>query len=221
MSKRIILASASPRRAQILKMHGIAAEIIPADVDEALPADTNPRIACMYNALKKALYVEEMLTEGSVADGHAKADAVIIAADTIVYNGNILGKPADDEDAFRMLSELRGCTHYVMTGTAVVAAGQKDKRVFCEITSVSFGDYSDDEIRSYIATGEPADKAGSYAIQGQWSSHITATEGDYFNVIGLPWERLRCELVSLGVDVHDASQNIPEKKNDFKKIQQL
>ena len=92
-----------------------------------------------------------------------------------------------------------------MTGVAVIDAGKLDRRVFCEITSVSFDDYSDDEIRAYIATGEPADKAGSYAIQGRWSSHVTDTEGDRFNVIGLPWERLRRELVSFGADVQDTS----------------
>ena len=209
MNKRIILASASPRRIEILRSHGVEAEVVPADVDESLPEGTEPRLACMYNALKKALHVEDIIMkeQRSAADGgHAddnaeQPDALIIAADTIVYDGRILGKPADDEDAFRTLSELRARTHQVMTGVAVIDAGKLDKRVFCEITSVSFDDYSDEEIRAYIATGEPADKAGSYAIQGQWSSHVTCTEGDHFNVIGLPWERLRRELISLGADV--------------------
>ena len=208
MNKRIILASASPRRTEILKMHGVEAEIIPADVDESLPDGTEPRIACMYNALKKALYVENVImkeSEASGADPAKQPDALIIAADTIVYDGRILGKPVDDEDAFRTLSELRAKTHQVMTGVAVIDASRLDRRVFCETTSVSFDDYSDDEIRAYIATGEPADKAGSYAIQGRWSSHVTDTEGDRFNVIGLPWERLRRELVSLGADVQDTS----------------
>ncbi len=208
MNKRIILASASPRRIEILRTHGVEAEVVPADVDESLPEGTEPRMACMYNALKKALYVENIImkeaAETDAATGTARQpDALIIAADTIVYDGRILGKPADDDDAFRTLSELRARTHQVMTGVAVVDTGKLDKRVFCEITSVSFDDYSDDDIRAYIATGEPADKAGSYAIQGLWSSHVTDTEGDYFNVIGLPWERLRRELVSLGADVQD------------------
>lgn len=208
MNKRIILASASPRRIEILRTHGVEAEVVPADVDESLPEGTEPRIACMYNALKKALYVENIImkeaAETDAGTGTARQpDALIIAADTIVYDGRILGKPADDDDAFRTLSELRARTHQVMTGVAVVDAGKLDKRVFCETTSVSFDDYSDDDIRAYIATGEPADKAGSYAIQGLWSSHVTDTEGDYFNVIGLPWERLRRELVSLGADVQD------------------
>lgn len=208
MNKRIILASASPRRIEILRTHGVEAEVVPADVDESLPEGTQPRMACMYNALKKALYVENIImkeaAETDAGTGTARQpDALIIAADTIVYDGRILGKPADDDDAFRTLSELRARTHQVMTGVAVIDAGKLDKRVFCETTSVSFDDYSDDDIRAYIATGEPADKAGSYAIQGLWSSHVTDTEGDYFNVIGLPWERLRRELVSLGADVQD------------------
>ncbi len=218
MNKRIILASASPRRIEILRMHGVEAEVVPADVDESLPDGTEPRMACMYNALKKALYVENIIMNEA-----AEPDALIIAADTIVYNGRILGKPADDEDAFKTLSELRAKTHQVMTGVAVIDAGRKDKRVFCEITSVSFDDYSDEDIKAYIATGEPADKAGSYAIQGIWSSHVTDTEGDRFNVIGLPWERLRRELVSLGADVQgtfngQCTFNAPEMTDDFKKI---
>lgn len=197
---RIILASASPRRIEILNSHGISAEIMPAEVDETLPEGTEPRMACMHNALKKALYVESLILEGTETDRSQKT--IIVAADTIVYNGRILGKPADDDDAFRMLDGLRGRQHQVMTGVAVVDAGRDDRRVFCEITSVSFDNYSDEDILSYIATGEPADKAGSYAIQGQWSSHVTDIEGDYLNVIGLPLERLKRELASLGADVH-------------------
>jgi septum formation protein len=195
MKKRIILASASPRRIEILNSHGIVADVIPADVDESLPEGTEPHIACMYNALKKALCTERQIMAGQDSEG------IIIAADTIVYNGKILGKPRDEEDSFNTLRELRGKTHQVMTGVALIDAGRQNRRVFCEITSVSFDDCSDDEIRSYIATGEPADKAGSYAIQGMWSSHITDVEGDYFNVIGLPWNRLQSELHDLGADM--------------------
>lgn len=190
MEKKIILASASPRRIEILKSNGVDAEIIPADVDESLPENTPPRMACMYNALKKALHVEKNVSGG-----------IIIAADTIVYSDRILGKPADDEEAFEVLSSLRGGTHQVMTGVAVIDAGRNDRRVFCECTSVTFEEYSDDDIRAYIATGEHADKAGSYAIQGGWSVHVTEVKGDYYNVIGLPWERLRQELLDLGADV--------------------
>lgn len=201
MKKRIILASASPRRIEILNSHGIDAEVMPADVDESLPEGTDPRTACMYNALKKAMHIEKKLIKEGAADGEDSDGALVIAADTIVYDGRILGKPENDEDAFRILSELRGRTHQVMTGVAVADAGKSDIRVFCETTSVSFDDYSDDDIREYIATGEPSDKAGAYAIQGRWSAHVTDTKGDYFNVIGLPWERLKTELISFGADL--------------------
>jgi len=198
MAKRIILASASPRRIEILNMHGIQAQVIPADVDESLPEGTRPDLACMYNALKKALHVEQEVLDEDQED---RREALIIAADTIVYNGRILGKPADTEDAFNTLKELSGKTHQVMTGVSVIDAGKQDRRVFCECTDVSFDEYSDEDIEAYIATGEPADKAGSYAIQGVWSAHVTEEKGDHFNVIGLPWERLKTELMELGADV--------------------
>ena len=196
MGKSIVLASASPRRTEILKANGIKAEIIPAEVDESLPEGTKPDIACMYNAMKKALWVRDRLKEVPGPE-----DALIIGADTIVYDGRILGKPKDPQDSFDTLSSLRNATHTVMTGVAVADALSHETRVFCERTYVSFGDYSDDEIRAYIATGEPADKAGSYAVQGLWSRHVTSVDGDYYNVIGLPWDRLRTELLSLGADI--------------------
>ncbi len=183
MEKKIILASASPRRIEILRKNGINCEIMPADVDEYIPEGTVPHLACMHNALKKALAIENQLTEG-----------IIIAADTIVYNGDILGKPADEEDAFRMLSDLRNTSHSVMTGVALLDAATHRKHVFYEETQVYFGDYSNQDIRDYIASGEPLDKAGSYAIQGGWGKHVTKYEGDFNNVIGLPWNRLKEEL---------------------------
>ena len=190
MKDKIILASASPRRIEILKNNGINAEIIPADVDENIPEGTPPHLACMYNALKKALAVESQQSEG-----------VIIAADTIVYNGTMLGKPADEDDAFRMLSELRGKSHSVMTGVALADAVTHRRHVFYEETKVHFGDYSDEEIRQYIASGETMDKAGAYAIQGGWGRMVTSVEGDFANVIGLPWDRLRHELEKFGEQI--------------------
>ena len=213
MKTRIILASASPRRIEILRSHGIEAEVMPAEVDETLPEGTVARIGCMHNALKKALFVEQQLQrknagtekcnaiETDAADADEGAQTLIIAADTVVFNGHILGKPEDEQDAFHVLQSLRHTTHQVMTGTAVVCPGREDRCVFCECTEVSFGDYSDREILDYIATGEPMDKAGSYAIQGFWSKHVTEINGDYENVIGLPWEHLRTVLKELGADV--------------------
>ena len=212
MKGRIILASASPRRIEILRRHGAEAIVMPADVDEFLPEGTEPRTGCMYNALKKALYVESLLKGDPVEDA-VEADTFIIGADTIVFDGRIFGKPGNDAEAFSILQSLRNRTHQVMTGTAVIRAGKDDRRVFCECTSVSFGEYSDQEILDYIATGEPADKAGAYAIQGGWSAHVTEISGDYYNVIGLPWERLRKELLSMGADVQfSEEQHIGESR---------
>lgn len=184
MEKRIILASKSPRRSDILTENGVSFEIITAEVDESIPEGTAPAEACMYLALKKALAVKKQTDEG-----------LIIAADTIVvHEGRILGKPVDDEDAFDTLMSLRNDVHSVMTGVAVCDANDDNTSVFCEETRVFFSDYTEEDIRAYIATGEPADKAGSYAIQGGWSGFVTKIEGDYSNVVGLPWERLSAEL---------------------------
>lgn len=184
MNKRIILASKSPRRSDILTAHNMAFEIVTADVDESVPQGTDPKTACMFLALKKALAVRENVERG-----------VILAADTIVvYGGCIMGKPADRQDAFNTLKKLKNDVHSVMTGVAVCDAETENTSVFCEETRVFFGDYTDDDIREYIATGEPMDKAGSYAIQGGWAGFVRKIEGDYSNVVGLPWNRLSEEL---------------------------
>ncbi len=190
MSSQIILASASPRRKALMKSAGIICGIAPAAVDEEIPGGTPPRIACMYNALRKAQYVSQGVP-----------GAYVIGADTVVWDGRILGKPSDGEDAFRTLTELRNRTHSVYTGVCIVCAEKKITHLFCERTDVTFGDYSDDAVRAYIATGEPMDKAGSYAVQGAWSVNVTDLTGDRNNVIGLPVERLRDELVRLGAEL--------------------
>ena len=183
----VVLASASPRRIEILRNHGIKAAAVPADVDEYASDEAPPRVLCMYNALKKALYVSPQYP-----------DDIVIGADTAVVScGRVLGKPMDKDDAFRMLSELRDSTHSVYTGVAIVrASAQKAvKRVFYECTDVTFGYYSDSDIVGYVDSGEPMDKAGSYGIQGSWASNVTRVEGDIENVIGLPWKRLERELI--------------------------
>lgn len=188
MKRRIILASGSPRRADILREHGIAFEVRAADVDEHLENGTDPASACMYLALKKALAVRETENAG-----------LIIAADTVVvHGGRILGKPADEKDAFDTLKRLKNDVHSVMTGVAICDAESENTSVFCEKTRVFFSDYTEEDIRGYIATGEPADKAGSYAIQGGWSKFVKKIEGDYSNVVGLPWKRLAEELDKFG-----------------------
>ena len=189
MKTQIILASASPRRRMLMEEAGIVCETVSSDVDESLPEGTPPRTACMYNALRKAQ---------DIAAFHS--DCIVIGADTIVWDGRILGKPADPEDSFRTLSDLRNRAHRVLTGVCIIYADKGITRLFCEETEVVFGDYSDQEIRDYIQTGEPADKAGSYAVQGGWSVHVERISGDYNNVVGLPVERLKEELSKLGTD---------------------
>ena len=190
MSSQIVLASASPRRKQLMEAAGIRCLTVSADVNESIPEGTPPRIACMYNALRKAQHVSRNYP-----------DHLVIGADTIVWDGRVLGKPENDEDAFRTLKELKNRTHSVYTGVCILSVSAGITRCLCEKTDVSFGDYSDHMIREYIATGEPADKAGSYAIQGAWGIHVNRVQGDRDNVIGLPVTRLKEELVRLEADL--------------------
>ena len=190
MISQIILASASPRRKLLMESAGIPCLIVPADVDESIPDSTLPHIACMYNALRKAQCVSL-----------SHPGQYVVGADTIVWDGRILGKPDDEEEAFRILAELRNRVHSVYTGVCIVSMEKGITRCFFERTDVSFGDYSDEAIKEYIATGEPLDKAGSYAVQGAWGVNVNGMEGDRDNVIGLPVKRLRAELIRLGVDL--------------------
>ena len=186
----IILASASPRRSEMFALRGIPVEICPADVDEDLPMEMSPEVTVMYLALKKASWVAK---ESSHKDG-----GIVIGADTVVvYDGEIIGKPADEEEAFRVLSALRGDCHQVMTGVALVEFGrekptQRDfvRRCLCEKTHVYFKDYSDEELRAYVKTPEPYDKAGGYAIQETFGRYIDRVDGDRDNVIGFPMYRV-------------------------------
>jgi septum formation protein len=186
---KIILASSSPRRIEMLKNNGINPVIIPPQVEEDLPLNIDPQDAVMRLALKKALYVE------SIAQAeYSKEPALIIGADTIVFLERIIGKPKNREEAYNILAHLRGKEHFVATGVAILKAGTDEKRVFCEVTNVCFKDYSDEEILAYIDTEEPYDKAGGYAIQGAWGDKIDYIRGDYDNVVGFPWARIKQEL---------------------------
>lgn len=186
MQKNIILASSSPRRIEMMKKHKFDPVIRPADIDEALPPGIGMRDAVMFLALKKALSVEKTAEKGSI----------IIAADTVVYKDGIMGKPRDRQEAFDMLSKIKNTSHFVATGVALIAAGENDKRVFCDVTQVFCKDYTDEEINAYLDTDEPYDKAGAYAIQGIFSKHIDRYEGSFDNVVGFPWERIEKELES-------------------------
>ena len=178
----VILASASPRRKELLGYVVPRFEIIPADVDETLPEGIPAEKSAEFLAVKKAEHISARYPE-----------SVVIGSDTVVIvDGEILGKPLDEEDAYRMLKKLSGKIHTVVTGVCI-SRGEK-KKSFSEATRVEFYPLSDGEIRDYIATGDPMDKAGAYGIQGEGCVLIKGIEGDFFTVMGLPAARLKREL---------------------------
>ncbi|SES75032.1 septum formation protein [Natronincola peptidivorans] len=179
MSK-IILASGSPRRKEILTSLGIKFDIITSNTKEKFEEDESPyKVACDL-ALEKAKDVSQKINE----------NAIIIAADTLVFQDNILGKPQNNSDAFKMLKSLSGNQHEVVTGVTLFDVLSKKEITDFEVTKVFFRELDDDEIEKYIATGEPMDKAGGYGIQGKASLFIEKIDGDYFNVVGLPIYKL-------------------------------
>lgn len=188
---KIILASSSPRRIEILKNNGINPVVIAPSVDESLPQNISPQEAVMQLSLKKALSVEAEINAGAI-----KEKALIIGADTLVYLDKIIGKPKDKDEAFAILSHLRGKEHFVTTGVAILNTWTGEEKVFFETTRVFFKNYSDQDILEYIETKEPYDKAGGYAIQGAWGSKVDYIMGDKDNVIGFPWFRIKKELCS-------------------------
>jgi septum formation protein len=188
---KLILASASPRRAEILRSAGIQCEVLSAEVDESRFADESPIAMAERLALAKATKII-----ASISD---EANAVILGADTIVVIGDqVLGKPGSPVRATEMLRELRAREHRVITGIAAIALPSRESLTEHEITRVWFDPMTDAEIDAYVATREPLDKAGAYAIQGIASRYISKIEGDYFNVVGLPMARVWKMLRSLG-----------------------
>ena len=170
---KLVLASKSPRRSEILKNAGIDFTVRVADADETIPDGTKPEDAVVFLAARKAMAVER------------KDDEVVLGADTVVVlDDKILGKPKDRNDAFNMIKMLSGRVHSVFTG--VCAIGDGISLTFAEETKVEFYPLSDKEINDYINTNEPYDKAGAYGIQGLASKFIRGIQGDYFNVVGLP-----------------------------------
>ena len=183
--KNIILASSSPRRIEMMKAHSINPVIIPADIKENAPVYGGKTETCMFLALKKALHVEETL-DTELKSSHP----YILAADTIVYNDKIIGKPKNESDALKILMELSGKAHYVITGAAIIKAGTSLRTVFNSITKVYFKKYTADDIADYLKTDEPYDKAGGYAIQGYFGRFVDKYEGSLDNVIGFPFEEI-------------------------------
>ena len=195
MKRRLILASASPRRIEMFRKNGIEAEICPSNLQERLPEGISPEQTVLYLSLGKALDVERRFLEKNPLP---EERVFILGADTVVFTNRILGKPKDEEEAFEMLKSLCGGEHRVLTGVSIVEAGTVNRKSFFESTKVRTKSYSDEDRRRYIATGEPMDKAGAYAIQGGFSAYIDGFDGDYDNVIGLPWKMVREELEKMG-----------------------
>lgn len=188
---QLILASKSPRRREILGAMGYHFNILTSEADETLPEGTSPREGVELLAIRKGEAVADTLPKGT--------DVAILSSDTLVDLGGVaLGKPIDEDDAFRMLKALSGAVHYVHTGVAV---RQGDRVVSgVDSTAVYFRPLSDEEIRAYIATGDPMDKAGAYGIQGAAGAFVRKIEGDFDTVMGLS-SRLCEELLDkIGVE---------------------
>ncbi|QXM05754.1 Maf family protein [Crassaminicella indica] len=182
--KKIILASASPRRKDILEKFGFPFKIKKGNIEEKIDAEEKPEQIAMSLAFEKAIEVSKSCNEGEI----------VIAADTIVVKNGILGKPKNYEEAFSMLKMLQDDIHDVITGLAVIEVDTYNKFVTFEKTKVKMKQLTDDEIKRYIDTGEVWDKAGSYGIQGKGSALIEWVYGDYFNVVGLPIAKLQSML---------------------------
>jgi septum formation protein len=186
---KLILASASPRRAEILRDAGIPFTVLSSAVDETpLPGEGANDLVRRLAAAKAELVA-----------ARAVGPAIVVAADTVVaLDGTVMGKPRTSDNARQMLEQLSGRTHNVITGIALIRLPDVERREFIEITQVHFSSLSDQEIVKYLASGEPFDKAGAYAIQGAAGRFIPRIDGCYFNVVGLPLARLCKELASLG-----------------------
>lgn len=196
---RVVLASASPRRKELLQRAGVAFEVIPATGEEIITGE-NPREVVMKLAFKKA---KEVAGKLAAKDG---GELLILGADTVVtYDGAVLGKPRDEADAVRMLSVLSGSTHSVFTGVALIYQARGTERVlnFYQETRVTMYPMSPEEIQAYVRSGEPMDKAGAYGIQGRGAVFIEKIDGDYNNVVGLPIARVYQEMKKLGVVISE------------------
>ena len=186
---KLILASASPRRAEILRDAGIPFTQLSSAVDETLFPEESPQDHVQRLASAKAELVA----------ARAVGPAIVIAADTVVaLEGHIFGKPRSSDDARHMLEKLSGRTHSVVTGVTLIRLPDAERITFVESTLVHFATISAEEISRYLATNEPYDKAGAYAIQGRAGRYISRIEGCYFNVVGLPLARLQHALNELG-----------------------
>ncbi|MCR8746498.1 Maf family protein [Romboutsia lituseburensis] len=176
----IILASASPRRKEILENTNTKFEIIKSEIDEVILANELPSQVVMRLAFEKSI---------DIASKHP--DSLVIGADTVVVlDNNILGKPKDSSDAFNMIKQLSGKTHQVITGISLINLNVNQKIIDYVVSNVKFKDLSEEDIKDYIQTNESLDKAGAYGIQGYGAMLVEEIQGDYFNIVGLPISRL-------------------------------
>ena len=189
--KQIILASASPRRRELLAQIGLDFTVLPASGEEKLTKQIPSEI------------VEELSSQKAEAVAEQIPDAIIIGADTVVcQDGEIMGKPKDEADALRMLRQLQGEMHSVFTGVTLIVKENGSvisKQTFSQETRVYLYAMTDEEIQDYIATGEPMDKAGAYGVQSRGALFVERIDGDFFNVMGLPVEQLGLVLARFGV----------------------
>ncbi len=225
----LILASNSPRRRELLQQVGLEFQAIPSDCEEICTLEA-PEALVEELARQKAENVAEKLRraehlpEENQKKGNPSKSAlqmknkeglsesvlqanggelIVLGADTVVaLDGNILGKPKDEEDAFRMIQRLQGRVHQVYSGVALITLSESDREVMAERTfhaktEVEVVPMEEEEIRAYIATGEPMDKAGAYGIQGRFAAYIKGIAGDYYNVVGLPLSKLVLEMKAL------------------------
>lgn len=195
---KLVLASGSPRRRELLAGLGLAFEIIVSDVDETIEGQSSPAETVRTLAYRKASAVANSIQDG-----------IVVGADTIVVlDDQILGKPVDQQDACRMLSMLQGRTHTVYSGVAVIDASTGRHVIDHRSTLVHMRSLTDSEISAYVQTGEPMDKAGSYAIQGVGSTIVERIDGDYFTVVGLPMELLASLLTSFDIHVLKSTKDL-------------
>jgi len=191
----IILASGSPRRRELMTALQLPFEVIVSHADEEVEEGLSPKQIVESLALRKAVSVRDTMEP----DG---TEAVIVGSDTIVVlDGEVLGKPVDNSEAIRMLTALQGRTHEVFTGVACLHTGNGMTRISSRRTLVTMKPLDEQSIRAYVATGEPADKAGAYGIQGLGATLVEAIEGCYFNVVGLPVSLLTDMLSEFGIRV--------------------
>lgn len=185
---KLILASASPRRKELLAKIGLPFDIIPSKGEETITKES-PSEVVMELSRQKAQEIAAQRTE----------ECIVIGADTIVAKGEtIMGKPKDEKDAYRMLAGISDDCHQVYTGVTIIRTGKQTKNItFAEKTDVYLYPMSEAEIRAYIASGDPMDKAGAYGIQGDFAIHVKGIQGDYYNVVGLPIGRVYQELKKL------------------------